>query len=206
MYIREYSLDGGHCKRSIPTVLAVPITYNHTASTHEVLTNSTTTLYGATIAVNTICALFQQSDKSILGISDETQISEIPDKPVMGLSVGAKIGIAVGATVLAFILSGAFVFMIIRKRRSGRLSSHELAAIRAHQDYRRRTEPPPPAYDVATETSSLGDNESGSGATRDDEVRVLKAQKAAIQRRLEALERDEDVVHDEFPGDGPRQR
>ena len=50
---------------------------------------------------------------------------------------------------------------------------------------------PPPAYEasLASSSTSPADGEGESTVARDEEIRVLVAQKAAIQRRLEELER-----------------
>ncbi|KAM5355733.1 hypothetical protein ACJ41O_002379 [Fusarium nematophilum] len=186
----EYYLDGNWCKRSVPTVLAVPITYNHTARTYDILSDSTTTLYSATIAVYTIRALFKEEDKDALGLKDEDDIGT--ERSPNSLSLGARIGIGVGV--------GAFV--LLRKR------SHELNAMRSRHHGRgglgddfyiagnghpRRAEPPP-AYEAATDSHSTTDNDSrlsGDTTTRDEEIRALQVQKAAIQRRIEELERSE---------------
>ncbi|KAH6606434.1 hypothetical protein Trco_005587 [Trichoderma cornu-damae] len=204
----EYSFMGGHCRRQVPTVLAVPIIYNHTAATYEILTNSTTTLYGATIAVNTIRALFTEQDKPLLGLTDEDDIDDEPEDD-HGLSLSAKIGIGVGVTLFGLFAIGVAVFLCSwrRERRSkgptGR-TSHELSVVqrtqgqmyatnsplRSHRRARARDAEPPPAYDFTTQTNSVADHDGGIAAVaRGGEIQVLMAQKAAIQRRIEELER-----------------
>ncbi|UKZ88135.1 uncharacterized protein TrAFT101_003899 [Trichoderma asperellum] len=212
----EYSWAGGHCKRQVPTVLAVPIIYNRTAATYEVLTNSTTTLYSATIAVNTIRALFREKDKPLLGLTDEDDIDDHKNDD-QGLSLSAKIGIGVGVALGSLFAIGAaiFIFMWKRERRkkgsTGR-PSHELRAVQraqgrmyssSHTQVRARDSEPPPAYASESEINNAADNDSGSTAvTRGGEIRVLIAQKAAIQRRIEELERDSG----EESRDGPYER
>ncbi|KAL6811140.1 hypothetical protein GGI42DRAFT_210357 [Trichoderma sp. SZMC 28013] len=203
----EYSYAGGHCKRQVPTVLAVPIIYNHTAATYDVLTNSTTTLYSATIAVNTIRALFREQDKPLLGLTDEDDIDDERDDD-RGLSMSAKIGIGVGVTLFGLFSIGAAILIYLwrrDRRKKGHPSgtSHELGVVQrtqgqmytnsplgSHQRARERSAEPPPAYDFTTETNSVADND-GEDVTvaRDGQIQVLMAQKAAIQRRIDELER-----------------
>lgn len=201
----NYDLDGSYCKRSVPTVLAVPVTYNRTASTYEVMTYSTTTLYGAAIAVNTIRALFMDQDRKLLGLSNESEISkdEVPDQ---GLSLGARLGIAfgVGGFVLACIC--IVTFCVLRSRRLQRRQAkdrgpHELNAVHGSHPaaytpgdhgfdaHDRSAAEPPPAYEASTMTNSSAELGGEDPDTRDDEIRALVAQKAAIQQRLEELER-----------------
>ncbi|KAL7950647.1 hypothetical protein V8C42DRAFT_340264 [Trichoderma barbatum] len=216
----EYSYVGGLCKRQVPTVLAVPITYNHTAATYEVLTNSTITLYSATIAVQTIRALFREEDKPLLGLTNEDDIDDEPEDD-HGLSMAAKIGIGVGVTLFGLFAIGAAILIYLlrrdrrKKRHTGR-TSHELGVVQrtqgpmysnsplgSHPRARARDAEPPPAYDFTTETNSVADNDGeNAGVARDGEIQVLMAQKAAIQRRIEELER----ASGEESRDDPRER
>lgn len=218
----EYSYAGGHCKRQVPTVLAVPIIYNHTAATYDVLTNSTTTLYSATIAVNTIRALFREQDKPLLGLTDEDDIDDEPGDD-RGLSLGAKIGIGVGVALFGLFAIGAGIFLYLwgrerRRKRSTGQTSHELGVVQrtqgqmygtgsplgSHPRARARDAEPPPAYDFTPENNSIVDDHVGDNASvaRDGEIQVLMAQKAAIQRRIEELER----ASGEESRDDPRER
>ncbi|KAF4978089.1 hypothetical protein FZEAL_5479 [Fusarium zealandicum] len=210
----EYHVDGSLCKRSVPTVVAVPFTYNHTARSYDVLSDSTTTLYSATIAVYTIRALFKDGDKDALGLKDEDDIGNVrPNKP---LSLGARIGIGVGVGVFVLLVIAAIAFWLLRRdrARTEKKRSHELNAMRSrthrpggigddfyttanahHRRERSRhhTEPPP-AYEAGADSSSVTDNEShlsGDTTTRDEEIRALQVQKAEIQRRIQELERSE---------------
>lgn len=195
-----YSLDGSHCKRSVPTVLAVPITYNHTASTYDVWTNSTTTLYNAAIAVNTIRALFMEQDKKRLGLANENEIGEGRSE-YRPLSLGARIGIAFGVAGFVSMLLAAIALCVVKRKRSRRKRAkergpHELGYVPhvygpggdGFPPDRSATEPPP-AYEASTASSNPTDLDGDGAATRDHEIRTLVAQKAAIQRRLEELER-----------------
>lgn len=200
----EYSWAGGHCKRQVPTVLAVPIIYNRTAATYKVLTNSTTTLYGATIAVNTIRALFREKDKPLLGLTDDDDIDDHKDDD-QGLSLSAKIGIGVGVALGGLLAIGAAIFIFMWRRERKRKgstgpTSHELRAVQRaqgqmysssqHTQVRARDSEPPPAYASESETNNAADNDGGSSAViPGSEIQVLIAQKAAIQRRIEELER-----------------
>ncbi|PTB61384.1 hypothetical protein BBK36DRAFT_1164091 [Trichoderma citrinoviride] len=214
----EYYYAGGHCRRQVPTVLAVPIIYNHTAATYDVLTNSTTTLYSATIAVNTIRALFREEDKPLLGLTNEDDIDDEPEDD-RGLSLGAKIGIGVGVALFGLFALGAGIFLYLwgrerrRKRCTGQ-TSHELGVVQRTQGQMYGTSPhprdrardaePPPAYDFTPETGSIADGHAGEtvSVARDGEIQVLMAQKAAIQRRIEELER----ASGEESRDEPRER
>ncbi|KAL7909414.1 hypothetical protein GGI35DRAFT_381460 [Trichoderma velutinum] len=203
----EYSYAGGHCKRQVPTVLAVPIIYNHTAATYDVLTNSTTTLYSATIAVNTIRALFRERDKPLLGLTNEDDIDDQREDD-HGLSMSAKIGIGVGVTLFGLFSIGAAILIYLwrrdrRKKGHTNGTSHELGVVQrtqgqmytnsplgSHQRARGRSAEPPPAYDFTTETNSVADNDGENApVARDGQIQVLMAQKAAIQRRIDELER-----------------
>jgi hypothetical protein len=215
---REYSLVDTICKRSVPTVLAVPISYNKSASTHEVLSDSTTTLYSATIAVYTIRAMFRETDKPMLGIGDEDDIDD--EGRSRGLSINARIGIGVGASIAGLLLiAGAILLFLHCRRRRKRKSAvgHEMGSVHrncrgidrddgasftsAEDDESRRRSygrEPPPAYEATTETNSLADDESGTSASR-EEIRVLRAQKEAIQRRIDELESVETDDGTELP-------
>lgn len=208
---REYYLDGDHCKRSVPTVVAVPYIYNSTASTYDVLTDFTT-LYSATIAVHTIRALFQEEDKDDLGLKDEDDIGT--ENSPQKLPLGARIGIGVGVGVFVLLLVGAAAFFLLRRdrTRAAKKRSLELDAMRnrgrcdgaggdfcaASNGHRRdgcgHDVEPPPAYEAATDTASMTDNDSqlsGDTTTRDEEIRVLRVQKEVIQRRIDELEYSE---------------
>lgn len=189
----------------------MPITYNETASTYEVLTNSTTTLYSATIAVYTIRALFREEDKELLGLSDEDDISG--DKKSTGLSLSARVGIGIGVAMLVLIAISAGLLLFLRKRDSRcQLRKRKSLGSRspgsaddvhdADMVYgrgviplapRRRSDEaePPPAYETAaTRHSSVGQDSGGEDA-RDGEIEVLRAQKEAIQRRIDELQSED---------------
>ncbi|TWU77137.1 hypothetical protein ED733_008365 [Metarhizium rileyi] len=107
-----YTLQGSDCRRSVATGLAVPITYNNTEGSYDVLTQSTTTLYNAMLAVSTIQVLFSEQDKKELGIgSDEEDVSRT-------LSMGARIGIAVSVCAFILLCLGMIYFLLARRRRS----------------------------------------------------------------------------------------
>ncbi|KAM0462328.1 hypothetical protein ACHAPV_003802 [Trichoderma viride] len=170
----------------------------------------------ATIAVNTIRALFREKDKPLLGLTDDDDIDDHKDDD-QGLSLSAKIGIGVGVALGGLLAIGAaiFIFMWRRERRkkgsTGR-TSHELRAVQraqgrmyssSHTQVRARDSEPPPAYASEPEPNIAADTDSGSTAvTRGGEIQVLIAQKAAIQRRIEELER----VSGEERRDGPHER
>lgn len=195
MISREYTLDGGHCYREIPTVLAVPILYNTSGSTYDILAEETSVLVSATLAVHTIQALFQEEDKGILGLTYEEEIAtESRDE---GLTMSERVGIGVGAAIggLLVIGIGAFLFLRRRTKKQKKYPPHEMDAIDGPVTIG-------PGADVAvvqhpslspyggttTLAGSLADDDSRHDDVFDGEIEVLKAQKAAIQRRIEELE------------------
>ncbi|KAF5023326.1 hypothetical protein F66182_4634 [Fusarium sp. NRRL 66182] len=208
-----FTLEGNICQRSVSSVVAVPYTYNHTAQSFDALTDTPTTLYSATIAVYTIRALFRDGDKDALGLKDEDDIG--PDLHKEDLSMGARIGIGIGVAAFVLLAVGAVSFWLIRRERarSEKRLPHELNAVgnmhhnpgapggdfyaagdtRNRRDRSRHTEPPP-AYEYATDSNSMTENDSRLSedtATRGDEIRALQVQKEAIQRRIEELARTE---------------
>ncbi|KAL6869878.1 hypothetical protein ACO1O0_001210 [Amphichorda felina] len=186
----EYSLDGHYCKREIPTALAVPIIYNTTSGgSYDILTGETSTLISATLAVYAISALFREEDKEILGLTSEEEIrNEVEGHP--GLSLGARIGIGIGATIGGLILIGLSLWLLCRKHkckrpgRQGDATSVVDARLRGSSG-----ELPPLAYEFSERSSPVDD--VGGVREHDGEIQVLKAQKVAIQRRIEELERVE---------------
>ncbi|KJZ73486.1 hypothetical protein HIM_07042 [Hirsutella minnesotensis 3608] len=209
----NYSLDGSHCRRSVPTALAVPITYNRTAGTYDVLSSSTTTLYSAIVAVHTIRALFMEQDKALLGLTDGEEISEDDLHQETTLPLGSRIGIALGVAVFAimcigFIAFGALRWRSSRQRQAKRRSLHELGILYGGQFHRRDRSDlhghycpePPPAYEATRTMGRVNEDQPETAVGRQDEMRVLIAQKAAIQSRIDALERicaecSQDVGH-----------
>lgn len=199
----EYYLDGDHCYREVPTVLAVPISYNTSASTHDIYAEETSVLVSATLAVHAIQALFQEHDKEVLGLTYEEEIRDELVTPT-GLSTSAKIGIGVGSAIAGLLVIGLGVWLFLRKgtkKRSNRHLPHEMQAVHGPvtHDAENGTsivQHPPPAYGGASaRRNSLDDdddNESVDSAQFDGEIEVLKAQKAAIQRRIEELEKVDD--------------
>jgi hypothetical protein len=108
-------VDKGYCKRSVATAVAVPISYNSTANTYEVLSSSTVTLYSATMAVYTIQALFRQSDIDALGLTDADDINDRNNSP--GLSLGTRVGIGIGVAGIVALALALGVFCFCRERR-----------------------------------------------------------------------------------------
>lgn len=211
----KYLLEGSLCTRTTSSVIAVPYIYNHTARSYDALSDSTTTLYSATIAVYAIRALFKDSDKDALGLKDEDDIGLEHD--TQSLSLGARIGIGVGVAVFVLLAIGAVAFWLMRRERARteKRRAHELNAVssmrhnsggpgdnfyaageaRHRRDRSRQlADPPPPAYEAATDSNSMTENDSRLSedtATRDETIRALQVQKEAIQRRIEELERSE---------------
>ncbi|KFH48119.1 hypothetical protein ACRE_009660 [Hapsidospora chrysogenum ATCC 11550] len=186
----EYSLDGSYCKREVPTALAVPIIYNTTADTYSIATAETSTLVSATLAVYPINALFREEDKEILGLTYEEQIrTETLDN--RGLSLGARIGIGIGATIGGLLLVGLALWLLCGKRGKReckrRCKSGEDAGTVVGAGARGAGgDLPPPAYEFSQRNGAADDD--GLEVGPDGEIQVLKAQKAAIQRRIEELE------------------
>ncbi|KAG5927271.1 hypothetical protein E4U42_002387 [Claviceps africana] len=211
-----YTLNGSACKRSVATALAVPITYNTTAGTYKVLTHSTTTLYGATLAVSSIQVLFNDDDRRRLGIETDGADS------VFSLSLGARIAIAAGVGVFILLCLGLIYYALVRRQRSREgltkerlmrdlMSLHRrdpsghgqhngtlsMSATSTGPYLVHEANEPPPAYDPHARRPP-GNRAGDYGRTADGEIRALNEQKAMIQQRLDELERLEATR------DGPR--
>jgi len=166
--------------------------YNTTDGTHNVLTKETLTLTSATLAVWTINALFQEVDKEILGLTDEDEIRTIDQSDKGGLSLGARIGIGIGATIGAFLALGVVLWLLCRRRkRANRERSQaamaEDARLSAIIKKGQGSEHSAPAYGFEQKTSIEG---TGRGREPDEEIDALKAEREAIERRIEELERN----------------
>ncbi|KID76922.1 hypothetical protein MBR_03241, partial [Metarhizium brunneum ARSEF 3297] len=204
------------CRRSVATGLAVPITYDAIQGTYDVLTQSTTTLYSGMLAVSTIQVQFTAEDKKELGIgSDEDGVPRT-------LSMGARIGIAVGACAFVLLCLCLIYYILARRRRSregltkdrlmrdlktmhrrgpsacdgpyaGDLSmSSTISSTQA--PYERHE--PPPAYDPGRTRRISGSRDAYSGRQRDGQIRALNEQKAAIEQRIEELQMQETLPHE----------
>lgn len=206
-----YSLHGSDCRRSVATALAVPITYNNTAGTYDVLTRSTTTLYSAMLAVSTIRVLFEEEDKKQLGIGTKGKGQSQP------LSMSARIGIAVGVCVFILLCLGLIYFLLARRRRSregltkDRLmrdlkSMHQrgpsagdgpysgalsMTSTNSNTPMTYEQREPPPAYDPGRTTRISGGRDGDNSRQRDGEIMALTEQKAVIQQRIEELQMQE---------------
>ncbi|KAH0595591.1 hypothetical protein MHUMG1_06767 [Metarhizium humberi] len=196
--------------------LAVPITYDAIQGTYDVLTQSTTTLYSGMLAVSTIQVQFTVEDKKELGIgSDE-------DGGPRTLSMGARIGIAVGAGAFVLLCLCLIYYILARRRRSregltkdrlmrdlktmhrrgpstcdgpyaGGLSmSSTISSTQA--PYERHE--PPPAYDPGRTRRIPESRDAYSGRQRDGQIRALNEQKAAIEQRIEELQMQETLPHE----------
>ncbi|KAK9438873.1 hypothetical protein VB005_07021 [Metarhizium brunneum] len=196
--------------------LAVPITYDAIQGTYDVLTQSTTTLYSGMLAVSTIQVQFTAEDKKELGIgSDEDGVPRT-------LSMGARIGIAVGACAFVLLCLCLIYYILARRRRSregltkdrlmrdlktmhrrgpstcdgpyaGDLSmSSTISSTQA--PYERHE--PPPAYDPGRTRRIPESRDAYSGRQRDGQIRALNEQKAAIEQRIEELQMQETLPHE----------
>jgi hypothetical protein len=174
----------------VPTALAVPIVYNTTADTYSLATDQTSTLISATLAVYPINALFREEDKEILGLTYEEQIrTETLDDG--GLSLGARIGIGIGATIGGLLLIGLALWLLCGKRgkrecKRSCKSRADAGTVVETGDRVAGGDLPPPAYEFSQRNSVADDD--GLEIGPDGEIQVLRAQKAAIQRRIEELE------------------
>ncbi|PFH58003.1 hypothetical protein XA68_14298 [Ophiocordyceps unilateralis] len=117
------------------------------------MTNSTTTLYSATIAVNAIRALFMEQDKHLLGLTDDEEIRHEEDEVAASPSIGTRIGIALGVTVLALLSLGAISFCLLRwrhsrRRKAKRLVLHELGVVRECRSRTRESYEPDTGFDI----------------------------------------------------------
>lgn len=181
--------------------------YNTTDGSHTVLADETSTLTSATLAVHTIQALFRNSDKQMLGLTDEDSIRDDSDSSKShGLSLGARIGIGIGVTVGGvFLIALGLLLLLMRNRRaSDEKEAAAAAAARNSDDPEGRmrgapavVEVPPPAYEFSVRNSVTDDDDNFSGEedldddesiVQVDDIEALRAQKAAIQRRIEELE------------------
>jgi hypothetical protein len=203
----DYSLDGAYCKRSVPTVLAVPIEYDKSDGDYHILTNSTTTLYSATIAVYTVHALFQEEDKALLGLTDEVDISI--QKHHHGLSLGAQIGIGIGVTAAVVLLLGGAMFLLARRRLRPHAGSYPRRPGEEDVAAGEMGQPPPvyrspsaeanshPAHSKAVSESSAttADTRAPVAEPRKEEaglsgeLMALRSQQADLQRRIDELEK-----------------
>lgn len=195
MTYREYTLNGNHCYREIPTVLAVPILYNTSGSTYDILAEETSVLVSATLAVHTIRALFREEDQEVLGLTLEEEIgTESRDK---GLTMSERVGIGIGAAIGGLLVIGISAFLLFRRRakKQRQYLSEEMEAVGSPAAmgsgagvFVVQHPPQSPTGGGATLTGSLSDDDSRHDDVFDGEIEVLKAQKAAIQRRIEELE------------------
>ncbi|KAG8421044.1 hypothetical protein J3458_002951 [Metarhizium acridum] len=211
-----YTFRGSDCRRSVATGLAVPITYDTIAGTYDVLTQYTTTLYSAMLAVSTIQVQFTAEDKKELGIgSDQDDVSRT-------LSMGARIGIAVGACAFVLLCLCLIYYLLAMRRRSreGLTKDRLMRDLKtmhrrgpSHVDgpyagdlsmsstisstqtaYERRE--PPPAYDPGRARRIPESRDADSGRQRDGQIRALNEQKAVIEQRIEELQMQETARHE----------
>lgn len=156
------------------------------------------------LAVSTIRVLFGEEDKKQLGIGSNKKGGSTT------LSMGARIGIAVGVCAFILLCLGLVYFLLARRRRS----REGLTKARLMRDlktmHRRGDGPyygdlsmstassstqfahpqrePPPAYDPGRTRRTSGNQDAGGGRPRDGEIRALNEQKAVIQQRIEELQ------------------
>lgn len=204
---REYSLNGDHCYREVPTVIAVPIQYNSSTDSFDVLGDETSVLVSATLAVHTIQALFQTDDMDVLGLTYDEEIRDEPKEE--GLTMSERVGIGVGSAIFGLLVIGLGAFLYFRRRakkNSRRYPPHEMEAVggtvtlTSGDGVMIAPHPSRSPYGGATNLrNSMADTDS-----RDDEydveIEVLRAQKAAIQRRIEELETVETPVDETGAG------
>jgi hypothetical protein len=207
-----YALQGADCRRSVATGLAVPISYNNTAGTYTVLTQSTTTLYSAVLAVSTIRVIFGEEDKKQLGIGPEEL------RGPRALSMADRIGIAVGVCAFTLFCLG-LVYLILSRRRRCRegltkdrlmrdlktihrrgpstsdyanVGDQSMSTTNSSTQFAYEQREPPPAYDPGRTIGNHGRRDVDGGRQRDGEIRVLSEQRAMIQQRIQELQNARD--------------
>lgn len=145
----------------------------------------------ATLAVHVIKALFRHDDKEALGLTFDEEILDDDHEGGGGLSRGARIGIGVGATIAGLMLIGLLVWVCLRRRKARSKQTNPPMEVTTVGASGFNTGLPPPAHEhperrgIPEEEECVGDSEDGG------EIHALRAQKAAIQRRIEELERVE---------------
>ena len=146
----------------------------------------------ATLAVHTIRALFQEDDKDILGLTLEEEIRAEPEGE--GLTMSERVGIGVGSAIGGLLIFSVVAFLLFRRRakkhRNSRYPPHEMADVDGPVGDREVAQHPSLSPDDGGTTiaRSSADRNSRDGDLMDDEIEALRAQKAAIQRRIEELE------------------
>lgn len=159
------------------------------------------------LAVSTIQVLFNEDDKKRLGIQTDTVNSG------WSLSLGTRIGIAVGVGCF-ILLCMALIYYVLARRRRFREGLTKERLIRDLKSIHRRNspdngpyintvgmsvanagpyltheqhDPPPPAYDPRSR-GPVGNRPGDSIRPTEGEIRALNEQKAMIQQRLDELE------------------
>ena len=172
-------------------MLAVPVI--STSGSFDILTNSTTTLYSATIAVHTIQALFDASDTELLGLTNVSSSTDATSEGGGGgLSLAARIGLGVGIAAIGVLACIISIWFFLRRRSRGDEEDPSFTVVNGdihrismmerrshHHRYESRSHQSP-------RSSRLGSNSSGEA-----DIEELRAQKAAIERRIEALSGDD---------------
>lgn len=194
----------------MPTIVATPVTHVPDASTSSAsyMTQRTTYLVNATVAHHPLVILFQEKDQDVLGlVDDDLAHSDAPapssrsSSSAAALPVGAKVGIALGVAgaVSALVL---LAYCLLRRRRhlseKDALSAHATACRSSTASSTAslgglpaRRQDPPPAYEPSPRQRSP--RASGDTDLSADELRSLRAQQEAIRRRIEELERGDEV-------------
>ena len=194
-------------------MLAVPITYitvdDPSSTTYSVLTERTTLLENATIAVHTILAEWRQADATAVagGLDDDDEDLDGGDgddgggdgQNAGGLSDYAKAGVGVGVGIGALLIC-AVLFLVFWRKRGGsaagtnKWAGHEMETVHGQ----RSGGGGGGSASVGAGRGSVGGigdlgveiSPKGGGA----EMLVLREQKEAIQRRIEALEKSDKQV------------
>ena len=204
----------------MPTILATPVQYISSDHSYSYMTRITTYLVNATIAHHPIVILFEQKDQEVLGIFDDDEHIAEPDltpssKSSVGrLSIGAKVGIGIGTAAILSLLLGLLFWLLRRtapkptkiypygpdgtggsRAVACQTSSSTLSTTRdveagdVHSHPRREVDPPP-AYRENSPLRVMADDGPNENSPAEEELKVLKAQQEAIQRRIKQLERN----------------
>lgn len=133
----------------------------------------------------------------MLGLTDDSAIREEPVER-RGMSLGSRIGIGIGATIGGALAIGVVLWLLLRRRKSYSEKLCRRGHARPFDDHAPgggentvSADAPPPAYEFSVR-SSVTDDEScaagGHATAPSGEIEVLRAQRAAIERRIEELE------------------
>ena len=218
LFKRQYTLHDGYCQKAIPTIHATPVTHisGGDSMTPSYMTHMTTYLVDATAAHHPLVILFQEKDQDVLGlVDDDLAHSDTPSPPSKSsssadaLPLGAKIGIGLGVGGAVSILVLLIYYLLRRRRNISEKAAMQMAgfpngiaacrsdvsssdaSLGATRPRRHGPQPdPPPPFEPSPRQLSPRDSAERAEPSG-DELKALRAQQEAIQRRIEQLERGE---------------